>query len=107
MRQSEYLHNYRSFEQDASIFRVQALQKHGVISWMIRMCIIRCPEEQLLGSTYRTAQMILIVTAFSSEAVRQESNPEHSGVNFLKTKLNLLYLKTQSIPCSKHFSSRL
>jgi len=25
----------------------------------------------------------------------------------LKTKRRLLYLKTQSIPCSKHFSSRL
>jgi len=41
---------------------------------------------------------------------------EHSGVstkninsciNHLKTKRRLLYLKTQFIPCSKHFSSLL
>ena len=28
-------------------------------------------------------------------------------VNPLKTKRRLLYLKTQFVPCSKHFSSRL
>ena len=47
---------------------------------MIRICTIRCPEEQLPGSTYSVAQMIFIGTAFSCKSVRQDINPEHSEV---------------------------
>jgi len=46
---------------------------------MIRIYIVRCPQEQLPRSTYRAAQ-IIIDTAFSCEAVRQDTNPEHSEV---------------------------
>ena len=35
------------------------------------------------------------------------SLPRWPNVNPLKTKRRLLYLKTQSVPRSKHFSSRL
>ena len=31
----------------------------------------------------------------------------HACINLLNTKRRLLYLKTQFVPCSKHFSSRL
>jgi len=31
----------------------------------------------------------------------------YSIFNPLKTKCSLLYSKTQSVPCSKHYSSRL
>ena len=53
--------------------------RHWVTSLMIRIYIVRCPQEQLPRSTYRAAQ-IIIDTAFSCEAVRQDTNPEHSEV---------------------------
>jgi len=50
----------------------------------------------------------------SQVAVRSEINTKHintvwteSRINPLKTKRILLYLKTQTVPRSKHFSSRL
>jgi hypothetical protein len=37
----------------------------------------------------------------------RESVPVQRSIILLKTKLRLLYLKTQFVPRSKHFSSRL
>jgi hypothetical protein len=39
--------------------------------------------------------------------VPYESHNEQDNINLLKTKLRQLYLKTQFLPRSKHFSSRL
>jgi len=39
-------------------------------------------------------------------AVCSQINTKH-GFNPLKTKCRPLYLKTQPVPCCKHFSSRL
>ena len=40
-------------------------------------------------------------------AVCTQINTKHININPLKTKRGPLYLKTQSVPHSKHFSSRL
>jgi len=50
----------------------------------------------------RAAQIYKLLKPYRRKQVRQEMH-----INPLKTKRRLLYLKTQSIPCSKHFSSRL
>ena len=36
-----------------------------------------------------------------------QKNKKHININPLQTKRRPLYLKTQSVPRSKHFSSRL
>jgi hypothetical protein len=77
---------------------------YGVISFMIRICILRCPEEQLPGSTYRAAQ-IVINTAFSCEAVRQDTNHEHSEVeqhsfeNLIMTKHSHVVFRLAASQC--------
>jgi len=40
-------------------------------------------------------------------AVCSEINKKHININPLKTKRRPLYLNTQSVPRSKHFSARL
>jgi len=41
------------------------------------------------------------------KAVQLQQGQREGNANPLKTKRRPLYLNTQSIPCSKHFSSRL
>jgi len=55
----------------------------------------------------------VIVTDKDDDSFKQKTNPPLTSlnqwlyINPLKTKRRLLYLKTQSIPRCKHFSSRL
>jgi len=48
-------------------------------------------------------KLIGTVRSYSPE----DGNVYHLMVNPLKTKRKLLYLKTQTVPLCKHFSSRL
>jgi len=43
----------------------------------------------------------------TKHSTKSEHHVEFLNVNLLKTKRRLLYLKTQSVPRCKHFSSRL
>ena len=45
--------------------------------------------------------------AFWKLIMGQSATKEFRYINFLNTKRRLLYLKTQFVPSSKHFSSRL
>jgi len=36
-----------------------------------------------------------------------DDDDDNDDINFIKTKRNLLYIRTQSVPLCKHFPSRL
>jgi len=56
------------------------------------------------GFDLRTVQSV--ANRYTDYAIRP-TGLNHKCVNLLKTKHRLLYLKTQSVPRCKHFSSRL
>jgi len=51
--------------------------------------------------------ILLVIFVYYTMMHRNMNIKYNGGFNLLKTKRRPLYLKTQSVPRSKHFSSRL
>ena len=71
------------------------------------MCVCVSGDGVFVGMSKVWADMTYACVPFGPFLIASVSNSTSYWFNHLKTKHGLLYLKTQSVPCSKHFSSRL
>ena len=73
------------------------ISNHSLLTWCVRvfMCVP--------SNTFKISCIIYHIF----HCHKCQNTQTYVLINPLKTKRRLLYLKTQSLPCSKHFSSRL
>ena len=87
----------------------------GTLLHMIRGLDLHLPEIMPLGRPTRRWENYINISLketngglwLVTQYKRHSEGLNHSSINPLNTKCKLLYLKTQFVPRSKHFSSRL
>ena len=90
------------------VYPVQLREGYIAIKYVHKQLRFLRPYVLVLMQIYTTAaQSPLVTVQVFMQWRRLESTKRKNCVNPLNTKRRLLYLKTQFIPRSEHFSSRL